>query len=69
MPPSALLGRRVLNRWRESLHGTITAVEQGCNPLVRVLFDGRDFDVALPASDLAFENGGPHDGGNVSLVL
>lgn len=68
-PTNAIIGRRVLNRRQDCRHGVITAVEPGCNTLVRVLFDGRDFDVALPPSDLAFEDVYPSDGSNVSLAL
>ena len=64
-----IIGRRVLNRWQDGKHGVITAVEPGCNTLVRVRYDGRDFDVALPASDLAFEDVYPREGSNVSLAL
>lgn len=64
-----VIGRRVLNRWQDSRHGVITSVEPGCNILVRVRFDGRDFDVALPPGDLAFEDGYPGEGSNVSLAL
>lgn len=64
-----VIGRRVLNRWQDSRHGVITSVEPGCNTLVRVRFDGRDFDVALPASDLAFEDAYPGEGSSVNLAL
>ena len=69
MPPSALIGRRVLNRWQEHKRGVITAVEPGCNTLVRVRFDGRDYDAAMVPSDLAFEDTYPQEGSNVALAL
>lgn len=66
---TSIPGRRVLNRWQGNSRGVLVAVEPGCNTLVRVRFDGRDFDVALPASDLAFEDVYPGEGSNVSLAL
>lgn len=69
VPGTPVIGRRVLNRWQGNNRGVIVAVEPGCNTLVRVRFDGRDFDVALPASDLAFEDVYPGEGSNVCLAL
>ncbi len=66
---NTLIGRRVLNRWQDHNHGVITAIEPGCNSLVRVRFDGRDYDVALVPSDLAFEDLYPRDGSNVAMAL
>lgn len=61
-----IVGRRVLNVWRQqdgdSHQGTVTAVERGCNPLIYVRFDGRDFDVGLPCLDLAYVERWPRQG-------
>lgn len=67
--PSNIIGRRVLNRWQDHNRGVITAVEPGCNGGVRVLFDGRDYDVSMVPSDLAFEDLYPREGSNVALAL
>ena len=69
MTNATIIGRRVLNRWQNQKHGVIVAVEPGCNTLVRVRFDGRGYDVALPAGDLAFEDLYPREGSNVSQAL
>lgn len=66
---ATIIGRRVLNRWQDHNRGVIVAVEPGCNSLVRVRFDGRDYDVAMVPSDLAFEGTYPQEGSNVSLAL
>lgn len=66
---SAIIGRRVLNRWQDHQRGVIVAVEPGCNGGVRVRFDGRDYDVSMVPSDLAFEDLYPCGGSNVSLAL
>lgn len=67
-----LVGRRVLNRHRQSCdyseefrlahHGVITSVLEGCNPSVYVKFDRRDESVAMVAKDLAFVELWPGEG-------
>lgn len=57
------IGDRVLNRHRQSCdypqhvrdayRGTVIEVITGCNPLVRVQFDGSEFPSLLPPQDLA----------------
>ena len=59
-----LVGRRVLNRWRQDCgssqayrdahKGTVTGVYGGCNPLVEVQFDGLEFASSMVVRDLAF---------------
>ena len=66
---ATIIGRRVLIRWQEHIRGVIVAVEPGCNRLVRVRFDGRDYDAAMVPSDLAFEDTYPQEGSNVGLAL
>jgi hypothetical protein len=58
------IGDRVLNRHRQSCdlpqhirdshRGTVTEVIPGCNPLVRVRFDGRDHASIMAPQDLAY---------------
>lgn len=51
------IGDRVLNRHRQLCdrpqHGTVTEVIPGCNPLVRVQFDSREFPSLMAPQDLA----------------
>ena len=64
----ALIGRRV--RHQHTSHcGVITRVEPGCNTLVRVQFDGRDYDVAIVPADLIFEGPSAHNDTNVGAYL
>lgn len=47
-----LLGQRVMNRYQPHLKGVVVEVLEGCNALVAVVFDGRDFKSWLPPSDV-----------------
>ena len=69
MSNNTIVGRRVLNRWQDHNRGVIVAVEPGCNGGVRVRFDGRDYDVAMVPSDMAFEDVYPRAGSNVGEYL
>ena len=50
---SSLVGRDVRWRLRDNLPGVVIGVLDGCNPLFRVAFEGRD-SALLPAQDLTF---------------
>lgn len=75
----ALVGRRVLNKWRQSCdlskayqddyRGTVVAVSQGCNPVIWVLFDGRSYWSAQAPQDLAFCELWPREGSEVIFNL
>jgi hypothetical protein len=63
-PLHPLVGARVLNvhrqscdypaEWRKGWHGTITEVLEGCNPLLKVLFDCRTEPIWMCLADLAY---------------
>lgn len=55
-----LVGKRVthVHRQHPGYIGTVTEVLAGCNPLVRVNFDGLEFSSWTPPQDLAFCGGG-----------
>lgn len=46
-------GDRVVNRFQRHLVGTVVEVLDGCNALVAVVFDGRNFRSWLPVGDVA----------------
>lgn len=46
------IGDRVLNVHNKHLVGTVVEILEGCNALVAVLFDGRDFKSWLPVDDV-----------------
>jgi hypothetical protein len=62
--PHPLVGTRVLNvhrqscdylyEYRKGWHGTITHVLEGCNPLLKVLFDCRTEPIWMCLADLAY---------------
>lgn len=72
-----LIGKRVLNvhrqscdytqEFRDAHKGTITEVIEGCNPLVRVHFDSRDYGALMCPQDLAYVDIWPKEGGRVQL--
>lgn len=71
-----LIGKRVLNVHRQSCDlpreyrgahkGTVLDVEQGCNGLVKVQFDGREFPAWMVKADLAFCDKWPGEGCRVT---
>ena len=71
-----IVGRRVLNVWRQcheyaqefrdSHKGTVMAIERGCNPIVYVRFDGRNFESPMCPGDLAFIDLWPQEGCRVN---
>lgn len=73
-----LVGRRVLNINRQSCdltpaqrlayHGTVVEVLEGCNPIIKVQFDGSKFPSWLPPQDLAHCELWPHDGNRVQVA-
>jgi len=72
-----LIGKRVLNvhrqscdlprAYRDAYRGTILDVEQGCNALVKVQFDGLEFESWMCPSDLALCDLWPNEGCRVAL--
>lgn len=50
------IGDRVFNVHQRHLIGTVVEVLDGCNALVAVIFDGRDFKSWLPVGDVALVN-------------
>ena len=50
------IGDRVFNVYQRHLVGTVVEVLDGCNALVAVIFDGRDFKSWLPVGDVAIVN-------------
>lgn len=67
-----LIGRRVLNvhrqgsdysqASRDAHNGIIIKVEEGCNPVVHVQFDGLEFPSVMSPLDLAFCELWPSEG-------
>lgn len=74
---NALVKRRVLNvhrqrsdysqAQRDAHKGVIVGILPGCNPLVRVLFDGRTDSCWMVQADLAFEELWPNEGCRVVI--
>ena len=74
-----LVGRRVLNihrqscdysqEFRDAHKGTVLGVEEGCNAIIWVQFDGSGFHSPMIPSDLAFCELWPQEGCRVVLDL
>lgn len=47
------VGQRVCNVHRPENVGTIVEILPGCNALLGIVFDGRDFTSWLPLNDIA----------------
>ncbi len=47
-----IIGKRVMNRHHPHLKGVVVEVLEGCNALLGIVFDGRDFKSWLPPSDV-----------------
>ena len=72
-----LVGRRVLNvhrqscdysqKCRDAYKGTVIGVEEGCNAVVWVKFDGLEFPSAMCPNDLAYCELWPQEGCLVGL--
>lgn len=74
-----LVGMRVLNRhhqscdysqtYRDAHKGVVVGVDHGCNPTIRVLFEGRDDVAVMCITDLAFTDTYPQAGSSLREAL